>query len=67
MIERIGRSRSPECAPEAANGFRWTAGDAGLHEGVLASFVGPLEVELHIGCTALYQVAEVPDRLAACG
>jgi hypothetical protein len=53
-------------APEAQPGFRWTTGEAAIPEGGLAIATGPLSVELHVGCTALYPLdAATPARLTA--
>jgi len=49
-------------APEPEPGFRWTAGDAAIWPGGLAMFNGPLTVELHVGCTALYPMDEEKPR-----
>ena len=39
---------------EPDNGFRWTNGDALLPPELFAGIAGPCELELRIGCTALY-------------
>ena len=39
---------------EAANGYRWTDGDAVLHAELLAGFTGSLELVLHTGGATYY-------------
>ncbi len=39
---------------EADNGFRWTDGDAVVPSDLLAGFIGPVELSIHIGMTARY-------------
>ncbi len=39
---------------EADNGFRWTDGDAAIPASLFTGYAGPLELILHIGCTAQY-------------
>jgi hypothetical protein len=49
---------------EADNGFRWSSGDAVLPAAVFAGFAGPVELVLHVGCTAHY-LADSAARQAA--
>jgi len=39
---------------EPDNGLRWTDGDAGLPMALFEGFGGPMELVLHMGCTARY-------------
>jgi len=51
---------------EAANGFRWTDGDASLPETMFDGAAGAVELELHITATARYPLfAEEPAGLVA--
>jgi len=49
---------------EADNGFRWSSGDAVLPAALFAGFAGPIELVLHVGCTAHY-VEDSAARQAA--
>ena len=49
---------------EAANGFRWTDGNALLPASLFDGVVGRSELELHVGCTARYAQPE-EDACAA--
>jgi hypothetical protein len=49
---------------EAAEGFRWTDGDAVVPSGLLSGFRGAVEVVLHICGTATYLADDAPQRAA---
>jgi hypothetical protein len=49
---------------EAANGWRWTSGDAVVPAASFERQTGPIELVLHVGCTSRYAV-EADARSAA--
>jgi hypothetical protein len=49
---------------EAANGLRWTDGDAVLPAALFAGFAGPLEVVVECGATARYVDEGTKRRVA---
>ncbi len=51
---------------EPVNGLRWTDGNAALPKALFASFHGPIELVLHVGCTAQYPLlGAVAQQVAA--
>jgi Hint domain len=51
---------------EPVTGLRWTDGDAGLPMELFEGFDGPVELVLHVGCTAQYPLfGEAVGRTAA--
>jgi hypothetical protein len=51
-------------AYEKDNGFRWTDGDAAIPAGLLAGFIGPVELVLLVGATAHYPAGGPAQRAA---
>ena len=50
---------------EPANGLRWTDGDAELPVALFDGFHGPVELNLHVGCTTQYPLFEDARSCAA--
>ncbi|MEJ0014987.1 MAG: Hint domain-containing protein [Acetobacteraceae bacterium] len=50
---------------EHGNGWRWTNGEAALPAALFAGLSGPVEVELHVGCTASYLLEGEEQQPAA--